>query len=368
MPNDLQHITPGNIIRADLLNTLIDGVQIARNLEHTGGTKLKTGDYSNTLIRVQNNTGQTLQQYSIVSVAEPLFSDGDSDDFQSAPAFVAEMPSSDREVFAVLQKPAAVDEIVPACISGASVVKIEVSGENHKYAKSSGDVAKLQSSETGYARILWKQDGTGEVWGIVLFPAGGGGTSAALYAVVMENIQCPADTTKTPDDEDFYSKLGRVKILGKEYENTGTEDEPEYDYDYCACLELAGKDDDYPEQILKGTQVKIVKAGQFDNPDYVAPDPEADPPVEGTPDEPEKLDWYTAVETGGYYTAAIDAGIASGETGTFTIRENQFSVHGNLIPEGFTAETGTTYRIERSVFNGGVLQLVGGECPQKEAT
>ncbi|GHT26797.1 hypothetical protein FACS18942_04900 [Planctomycetales bacterium] len=196
----------------------------------------------------------------------------------------------------------------------------------------------------------------------------GGSTSAALYAVVMENIQCPADTTKTPDDEDFYSKLGRVKILGKEYENTGTEDEPEYDYDYCACLELAGKDDDYPEQILKGTQVKIIKSGTFDNPDYIAPDPEADPPVEGTPDEPEKLDWYVAVETGGYYTAAIDANIASGETGTFTIDENQFSVHGNLIPEGFTAETGTTYRIERSVFNGGVLQLVGGECPQKEAT
>jgi hypothetical protein len=197
---------------------------------------------------------------------------------------------------------------------------------------------------------------------------GGSGSEASTYAVVIENIQCPDDTEKDPNDDNFRSKLGRIKILGKEYENTGTDEEPEYEYDYCACLELAGKDDEYPEQILTRTQVKVIKAGTFDNPDYVAPDPDADPPVEGTPDEPEKLDWYAAVETCGGYSATLDADLLSEFnnnppiTATITTGGDpvKVNVHSFDILEGKKIPAGEYVLLQRF---GDKMQCIGHPCP-----
>jgi hypothetical protein len=152
----------------------------------------------------------------------------------------------------------------------------------------------MESNSEGVARIIWKESGTGEVWGLILYPVGGGGGGggeAKIYAVVMSAIQCPDDPTLDPDDENFRDKMGNIKIEGKSYDT----DNPRYDR--CTCRELAGKDDEYPEQIVKGTQIEVIKAGSYDNPDY-------DPDDEDS-DEPEKLDWYVAINTEGVYTGII---------------------------------------------------------------
>jgi hypothetical protein len=190
-------------------------------------------------------------------------------------------------------------------------------------------------------------------WEIV---AGVGGGESRTFAVVMSAIQCPTDSTASPDDDDdFRDKMGEIKIEGKTYEK---DDEDNYKYDKCACRELAGKDDEYPEQIVKGTQIEVIKGGQYDNPDY-------DPDDEDS-DEPEKLDWYVAINTEGIYEGKI-AGQVTGNAPdtTITIKDSDqtnitLSVHATALgaTQKIEANTGVIVtRINKS------LVITKARCP-----
>jgi hypothetical protein len=213
------------------------------------------------------------------------------------------------------------------------------------------------------------------VWGLILYPVGGGGGDGEkIYAVVMSAIQCPTDSTASPDDDDdFRDKMGEIKIEGKTYEK---DDEDNYKYDKCACRELAGKDDDYPEQIIKGTQIEVIKGGQYDNPDYSEEDAEEAAENGETYDIPEKLDWYIAIETKGEYLSKLDDDVqwTDDEYGvtTFTVKDSdkenvKMSASGEVITRGFKV-TGNaeSYKIVRKdTGEGKRLVIVGGRCQQK---
>lgn len=198
------------------------------------------------------------------------------------------------------------------------------------------------------------------------------------YAVVMSAIQCPTDPTLDPDDEDFRSKMGEIKIEGKEYKPKLDEnDEPEldengkkqYEYDKCACRELAGKDDEYQEQIVKGKQIVVIKGGSYDNPDY---DPEAAKEAEENGesyDIPEKLDWYLAIGTEGKYNARLNTDVKASETTTITVKDSdgeefQFTVHADMADENtYWQGNGSAFDIERRTGKGFIeLQIVNGSC------
>jgi hypothetical protein len=185
----------------------------------------------------------------------------------------------------------------------------------------------------------------------------GGGGESRIFAVVMSAIQCPTDSTASPDDDDdFRDKMGEIKIEGKSYDT----DDPRYDT--CACRELAGKDDGYPEQIVKGTQIEVIKAGSYDNPDY-------DPDDEDS-DEPEKLDWYVAINTARTYNSKLNSDVNSGETTTVTIKDSDgteviFTVYAGMADEEtYWKGDSSSFDIERrNGDNGIVLQIVNGMCP-----
>ncbi|MDR0611097.1 MAG: hypothetical protein LBG58_13375 [Planctomycetaceae bacterium] len=185
------------------------------------------------------------------------------------------------------------------------------------------------------------------------------------FAVVMSAIQCPDDPTATPNDTDFRNKMGEIRIAGKEY--------PPNIYDKCACLELAGKEDEYPEQILKGRYIQVRKAGSYNNPDYnqEAADEAAE---NGEPyDVPEKLDWYLAMNTGQTYNAKLDTDVDAGDVTTITVKDSdsneiQFSVHADMAEENtYWKGNSSSFDIERRQGAGFIqLQIVNGVCSMIE--
>jgi hypothetical protein len=203
------------------------------------------------------------------------------------------------------------------------------------------------------------------VWEMV---GGVGGGESKIYAVVMSAIRCPSDPTLDPDDSDFRDKMGEIKIEGKTYEKD--ENNNYIGLDQCACRELAGKDDEYPEQIVKGTQIEVIKAGSYDNPDY---DQEAaDEAAENgeSYDVPKKLDWYLAIETKGEYVTKLDADVNAGETTTITVKdsdgvESQFTVYAGMADEDtYWQGELSSFTVKRYAGNEGtVLQIVNGTCP-----
>ncbi|GHT28066.1 hypothetical protein FACS18942_08160 [Planctomycetales bacterium] len=176
---------------------------------------------------------------------------------------------------------------------------------------------------------------------------GGGGTSAATYGIISQHI----GGHRFNDDEDYDAEKpqGKIKIIGKEYpEGTAIADgEP------CICNELAEDDN---ELLLTGLQVKCIKVDEIDNPDYVDDDE--------TPDEPEKITRWTAIETEGEYFASLDSDLTSNGTSTITLGEHQFTVHPVLIPTGKKVAGGTNIIAHRT---NKTLAAISHPCPVSDS-
>jgi len=110
-----------------------------------------------------------------------------------------------RSTFAVLQMPAAKNEVVAATAFGYTMVKVVVNDVKHRFCGiKSGDVENLHSGRQG-AEILWKasQD-EGKVWCLVkLLPL------PPLYYLN------PCDTSEEPllVSNDLYESIGKVAVV-----------------------------------------------------------------------------------------------------------------------------------------------------------
>ena len=87
------------------------------------------------------------------------------------PVFKGVTPSTDDHAdgkWCILLEPAADDKIARACIAGAVCVLLDVQDEGDQWADLIDDEAtKLRSDGTGPARILYKEEGSGEKWAVV---------------------------------------------------------------------------------------------------------------------------------------------------------------------------------------------------------
>jgi hypothetical protein len=89
----------------------------------------------------------------------------------------------------VILRPGDEGTIVPAVVSGPVAVRINVTDEGHGWAVPiADDRTKLASSggaAAGAARVLWKEAGTGEKWGVVNIGGGGGGDASTAIRLVL---------------------------------------------------------------------------------------------------------------------------------------------------------------------------------------
>ncbi|MDD5729409.1 MAG: hypothetical protein PHV59_12685 [Victivallales bacterium] len=125
-----------------------------------------------------NNTGNAIDVFDPVELVKPvlLIEDEDGAVSDNAKHFAFEIKPANENTgsFGIMRDIAAAKETAPLMISGITVAKIYVNDADHKYVKVNS-AGKLETSESGSVRILWKADGTGSgKWGIILIGGSGG--------------------------------------------------------------------------------------------------------------------------------------------------------------------------------------------------
>jgi hypothetical protein len=105
MSEPRQLLNHGDPIRATMLNAVIDGAKIAKNLSKTGAATGAAAGRSNVLVRILNATGEDLERFAVAALSEPIF-EPENDVFFQEPTFRGTKPESETKNFAILQTPA----------------------------------------------------------------------------------------------------------------------------------------------------------------------------------------------------------------------------------------------------------------------
>jgi hypothetical protein len=128
------------------------------------------------LVLVENGSGEDLDRYGVLGISGLIFdADDDLDAFHNNSALTGEKPTAaHRGLFVVAVEPIAINDYGYARVAGATPVLVNVIDEGDAYADVEDEAAyackRLKSGLRGVARILWKQEGTGEKWAYVHFP------------------------------------------------------------------------------------------------------------------------------------------------------------------------------------------------------
>jgi hypothetical protein len=172
--DNLKYIKPGAPMRvsAGMMNAFIDTTKAFRRRNTLTGSEYGASGIDEAFIRVQNDTGATLERFQVVGIGSPAIaptSDTEPAAFFSEWPMMASVPSAaHRGSFAVMLDGAANGTLAIAKVAGDVLVKVDVTDETHRFAEViTGDVAKLSSGATGSAQILWKESGTGTKWALV---------------------------------------------------------------------------------------------------------------------------------------------------------------------------------------------------------
>lgn len=205
MADDLQYVQTGEAFRipASAYNAFVDAAKAAKIRQRPAPQTIPSIDRNSTIIKVLNDTGVDLDQYSVCVVGDVVFSHDDNpDEFLQNWCLKVNTPGdpADKEVVAILLDPLANGAIGRATVAGVTPVRITVSGgqEAYKWAKvTNGETGYLaMDANEGLARVLWKESGTGNVWALVKLasPEGVSGEAPTLDAALATAGELPAGT------------------------------------------------------------------------------------------------------------------------------------------------------------------------------
>ena len=181
MPDPFRPLQPGDPLPTSIrvINPMLEAARRVANDRFSRSSPPLTTARSASLIRVLNDTGDSLDRGRIVGLEEPIFVPEETsvDAFLREVAFIGVTPTTSHiGKFAVLMEPAPPDVVVRAWVAGACMARVNVVDETHTYADvEDGETGALKSSFDGSAQILWKEGdipygyyyGGGEQWAIV---------------------------------------------------------------------------------------------------------------------------------------------------------------------------------------------------------
>lgn len=147
-------------------------------------------DAPTTWLHVKNTTGGNRRRGDCLEVFDLLVSDLDED----ALWFEGDTPLAGDAVFGILKEPSPTNEINRLQVSGDCIAWVNVTDEDHAYAKPASGEHVLQSASTGPVQIIYKPSGTGEKECAVLLGSNSGTTACDTVLFFAETVDA---TTRT---------------------------------------------------------------------------------------------------------------------------------------------------------------------------
>ena len=166
-------------IPAETFNTFIDAARDLKERRQRRGTRARQEVRQSGVVPVRNDSGADRERFEVLGVDSLIYGPADNEEeFKNRPALVGVTPTEADHAgrFVVLTEPVADGGIGRALAAGVSPVRVDVTDPEHGFADvADGDCGHLAGGSEGAAQVLWKGPGTGVLWALVRFPAGGGG-------------------------------------------------------------------------------------------------------------------------------------------------------------------------------------------------
>ena len=240
-------------IKAATWNSFLDAAEFAKRARRLVGAEAVPSGFGGNMVYVRNKCGETIPRFGAVVLADAVIPhDAASEEiecetpaFDGVPADGGEESESEEEgekelrPFAVAVEPIENGEIGRALALGVTPAKVEIVHEEDLCAEPvpGSTSGAMRSTNVGYARIVWKEDGTGEKWCFIRLGASEprADEKSIDFAVRDPETEEDEDAAKTEKLEikGFSSKEAEEETLGErlskaEEPKTGPEeDEPE---------------------------------------------------------------------------------------------------------------------------------------------
>ena len=251
----MEKVNPGDklAIRAADWNAFVDAAEFASNAKRLVGAHGVRSGVTGNMVFVRNTGDATLPRFGALVLSDALIPhDAAAEEFESeVPAFdgvpaeedSGEEGESEKDVrpFAVAVEPIPSGEIGRALALGFTPAKVDVVHEEDACAEPvpGSSTGALRSTNVGYARIAWKESGTGEKWCFLRLGAAEPRADEKSIGFAVrdpesasaddedaektEKLEIKGFCSKEPEDETLGERLSK-----KEEESTGSEGgEPE---------------------------------------------------------------------------------------------------------------------------------------------
>ena len=260
-------------IKAATWNSFLDAAEFARRARRLVGAEAVPSGFGGNMVYVRNKCGETIPRFGAVVLADAVIPhDAASEDlecdtpaFDGVPAEGGEESESEEESekevrpFAVAVEPIADGEIGRALALGVTPAKVEIVHEEDLCAEPvpGSTSGAMRSTNVGYARIVWKEDGTGEKWCFLRL-------GASEPRADEKSIDFAVRDPETADDEDA-AKTEKLEIKG--FSSKEAEEETLGDILSKADEPKTGPEEEEPEDeviVRSGDRkkVKFLKIGR----------------------------------------------------------------------------------------------------------
>ena len=260
-------------IKAATWNSFLDAADFARRARRLVGAQAVPSGFGGNMVYVRNKCGETIPRFGAVVLADAVIPhDAASEElecetpaFDGVPAEGGEESESEEEgekelrPFAVAVEPIADGEIGRALALGVTPAKVEIVHEEDLCAEPGpgSTSGALRSTNVGYARIVWKEDGTGEKWCFIRL-------GASEPRADEKSIDFAVRDPETADDEDA-AKTEKLEIKG--FSSKEAEEETLGDILSKADEPKTGPEEEEPEDeviVRSGDRkkVKFLKIGR----------------------------------------------------------------------------------------------------------
>ncbi|OHB58784.1 MAG: hypothetical protein A2Y12_00080 [Planctomycetes bacterium GWF2_42_9] len=216
-------------IPASTYNAMVDAAQDYVKRKNNVNTNIPQSLPAN-IVFVKNTTDTLVDRFGILGISGTQI-DVNSNSFKDSICFTGVSPSAASHSggrFVITCEPIAAGSIGRAYAAGFTAVKINVIDEAHTCGDiETDDKAKLKSTESGAALILWKEPGTGDKWGIIRFGGGSaGGGDSTLWVILSKVPDEPNVDAGELTVEYAGNNTYEGRIYGKTYKPWNPADDP----------------------------------------------------------------------------------------------------------------------------------------------